>query len=81
MCWMLGVEQIPCNYCVYIDTKQAKMYGATEEEIKEAIAEAALTRYMSAISYGNQRDFEAFKSQWDKILKYVEAHNKSTQTK
>jgi AhpD family alkylhydroperoxidase len=73
--------QIPCNYCVYIHTKQAKMYGATDEEIKEAVAQGAFTRYMSTIENGNQRDFENFKSSWDKMLNYVEAHNKSKQTK
>ena len=69
--------QIPCEYCTYIHTKQAKMFGATEEEIKEAVAEAGFTRFMSTIENGNQRDFESFKSDWDKMLKYIQAHNKS----
>lgn len=69
--------QIPCDYCVYIHTKWAKMYGATDEEIREAISQAAFTRYMSTLGNGNQLDFKAFKSQWDKILKYIAAHNKS----
>lgn len=66
--------QIPCNYCVYIHTKRAKMYGATDEEIREAVSQGAYTRYMSTIANGNQMDFEAFKSQWDKMLKYVQTH-------
>lgn len=74
----LGVAaQIPCELCTYVHTKQAKMYGATDEEIKEAVAEAALTRYMSTIAYGNQQDFKTFKAQWNEILKYIVAHNKS----
>jgi len=69
--------QIPCNYCVYIHTKQAKMLGATDEEIREAISEGALTRYMSTMANGNQLDFDSFKSQWDKMLTYAQAHEKN----
>lgn len=68
--------QIPCKYCIYISTKQAKMLGATDEEIKEAIATAALTLYMSTIENGNQRDFKDFKDSWDKMLEFMKAHSK-----
>ena len=30
--------QVPCTYCVYFHTEVAKAYGATPEEIKEAVA-------------------------------------------
>ncbi len=41
----LGVaSQIPCDYCVYAHTTQAKMHGATDAEIQEAVSNAATTR-------------------------------------
>ena len=49
----LGVEaQIPCEYCVYAHTKAAKAAGATDAQIKEAIATAALVRFNSAMLNG-----------------------------
>jgi AhpD family alkylhydroperoxidase len=42
----LGVAaQIPCAYCVAAHTKMAKAAGATDAQIKEAIAAAALVRF------------------------------------
>lgn len=53
--------QIPCTYCVWADTQSAKQAGATEQEIQEAVAMAALTRHWSTIFNGMQVDFETFK--------------------
>ena len=50
----LGVAaQIPCAYCVYAHTKAAKAAGATDAEIKEAIATAALVRFNSTMLNGS----------------------------
>ncbi|AZO70610.1 MAG: carboxymuconolactone decarboxylase family protein [Mesorhizobium sp.] len=53
--------QIPCNYCIWSDTENAKRAGATDEEIHEAVAMAALTRHWSTIFNGMQVDFAQFK--------------------
>lgn len=53
--------QIPCSYCVWSDTENAKRAGATDEEIQEAVAMAALTRHWSTIFNGMQVDFAQFK--------------------
>jgi AhpD family alkylhydroperoxidase len=45
--------QIPCAYCVYATTKAAKAAGATDAEIKEAIATAALIRFNSTMLNGS----------------------------
>ena len=58
-------SQIPCQYCIYGDTSDARVFGATEEEIKEAIMFGAMTRMWSTIMNGNQVDFEAFKAEID----------------
>ena len=63
--------QIPCEYCVYYHITVAKAYGATEEEIKEAIAHGAQTRQWSMVLQGNQIDLEVFKAEVDAALKYM----------
>ena len=57
--------QIPCDYCVYGHTVGAKHAGATDEQIKEAIAVSGLVRKMSTELNGNQYDLAAFKKQID----------------
>ena len=64
-------SQIPCVYCVYYHTTVAKAYGATDEEIKEAIAHGAQTRQWSMVLQGNQIEFEDFKAEVDAALKYM----------
>jgi AhpD family alkylhydroperoxidase len=55
----LGVaSQIPCAYCVYATTKAAKAAGATDAQIKEAIATAALVRFNSAMLNGSDGGVE-----------------------
>lgn len=55
--------QIPCTYCVYAHVKGAKNAGATDQEIQEAVAMAALTRHWSTVLNGMQIDLEAFKKE------------------
>jgi len=55
--------QIPCNYCIWSDTQDAKRAGATDEEIQEAVTMAALTRHWSTIFNGMQVDFDTFKKE------------------
>ena len=55
--------QIPCNYCIWSDTQDAKRAGATDEEIQEAVAMAALTRHWSTIFNGMQVDLDQFKKE------------------
>ena len=60
----LGVAaQIPCQYCIYAHTLAAKHAGATDAQIKEAVASAALVREWSTMLNGNQADFADFKKQ------------------
>jgi len=60
----LGVAaQIPCQYCIYAHTIAAKHAGATDAQIKEAVASAALVREWSTMLNGNQSDFADFKKQ------------------
>lgn len=62
----LGVAaQIPCTYCVYSHTRNARAQGATEAEIREAVAAAATVRQWSTVLNGMQYDLEAFKAEID----------------
>jgi len=64
----LGVAaQIPCTYCVYAHTNSARAKGATEAEIREAVATAATVRQWSTVLNGMAYDFEAFKVEFDKM--------------
>ena len=55
--------QIPCSYCIWSDTRDARRAGATDEEIQEAVAISALTRHWSTVFNGMQVDFDAFKKE------------------
>ena len=70
-------SQIPCTYCVYFHTEMAKMFGATEAEIQEAVATAAQTRFWSTVMNGAIPDFEATKKEIDKMLDYVKKQMKA----
>lgn len=64
----LGVAaQVPCVYCVYAHTKNARAKGASEAEIREAVATAATVRQWSTVLNGMGYDFEAFKAEVEKM--------------
>ena len=60
--------QIPCEYCVYFHTVAARLNGATQREITEAIAMAATTRHWSTMLNGQQPDEAAFRGELRQIL-------------
>jgi len=63
--------QIPCIYCVFYHRMAAKSFGATDEEIKEAVALGAQTRQWSMVVQGAEIDFEKFKKEMDQMMKYM----------
>lgn len=49
----LGVAaQVPCRYCIYGHEEFAKLNGATERELREAVATAGIARELSALANG-----------------------------
>lgn len=54
--------QIPCDYCVYAHREFAMMHGATEQEVQEAIAMAAIVRHWSTVLNGSQISFKDFQN-------------------
>lgn len=73
----LGVSsQIPCRYCVIADTEFARFNGATEQEINEAIAMAAITRHWSTMLHGMQMSETQFRKDVDRIVKGMQVRGK-----
>jgi AhpD family alkylhydroperoxidase len=63
--------QIPCRYCTYFHTQVAKLGGASDGELKDAIAMAAITRHWSTELNGLQIDLGEFKQELARIVAYV----------
>jgi len=60
--------QIPCQYCIYFHTKAAQANGATEGEIREAVAMAAVVRHWSTVLNGMQVDPAVFRQETDALM-------------
>jgi AhpD family alkylhydroperoxidase len=65
----LGVAaQIPCKYCIEAHTEFAKLNGANDAEVGDAISMAAITRHWSTFLNGIQTDEAKFRSEIAKIV-------------
>jgi AhpD family alkylhydroperoxidase len=73
--------QIPCTYCVYFHTQVAKAYGATEDEIKEAVALAAISRHWSTVLNGMAIDMASFRNDVDTSLRVAAERARATAKK
>lgn len=60
-----------CKYCAYFHTQIAKLYGATDAEIEDAIHFAKATAGWSTYINGLQIDFELFKSEIDQSVEFA----------
>jgi len=68
----LGVSaQVPCRYCIIAHTEFAKLNGANEREIGEAVAMAAITRHWSTYLNGIQTDETRFRAEIAKLVDNV----------
>ncbi|MFI5343005.1 MAG: carboxymuconolactone decarboxylase family protein [Chlamydiales bacterium] len=60
----LGISAITkCKYCIFFHTELAKLYGATKEEIEDAIHFAKSSVGWSTYLSGLQFDFDEFKKE------------------
>jgi AhpD family alkylhydroperoxidase len=60
--------QVPCQYCVTFHTAAATLNGATDAEIREAVAMSALTRELSTSLNGALLDEGQFRKEVDQIV-------------
>jgi AhpD family alkylhydroperoxidase len=63
--------QIPCRYCVVFHTEVARLNGATEAEIREAVGMASLTRHWSTFLNGTLTDEPTFRRETDQAIANV----------
>jgi AhpD family alkylhydroperoxidase len=60
--------QVPCRYCVFAHTEFAKLNGASEAEVAEAVAVGALARQFSAYTNGLAIDEATFQADLRRLL-------------
>lgn len=60
-----------CRYCAFYHTEVAKMFGATDEEIEDAVHFAKANAGWSAYLNGLQFDFEEFKQELLEGIEYA----------
>jgi AhpD family alkylhydroperoxidase len=73
--------QIPCSYCIYFHSEAAKANGATDAEIREAVAMSAITRHWSTVLNGMQVDSAGFRQETDTVLRLASERMKSASDK
>ncbi len=72
--------QVPCKFCVIAHTQFARLGGATDAEIDEAIAMASLTRNLSTMLNGLDVDEKQFRRDIDRLVEGAKAASKNRAT-
>jgi AhpD family alkylhydroperoxidase len=68
----LGLSAVSkCRYCTLFHTEMAKLFGATDKEIEEAVHYAKSSAGWSAYLNGMQVDYEQFKDELRRSGEYV----------
>jgi len=71
---MLAVHaETKCRYCTLFHTEVARMFGATEEEIQEAVHLAKHTVGWSVYLNGMRTDYDQFAEELDRIGEHMAA--------
>lgn len=65
-------SETKCHYCTLFHTELAKIFGATDEEIQEAVHYAKHSLGWSAYLNGIQADFNQFSQELGVIGKYLQ---------
>jgi AhpD family alkylhydroperoxidase len=65
-----------CRYCAFFHTEAAKLNGATQAEIEDAVHFAKSSAGWSAYLNGLQFEFEEFKEEVLEIANYVRSMNR-----
>lgn len=62
---------IPCSLCVHLHTGLARLHGAQQNQIDEALAMAGFIGRWSTVLSGNQVDIQSFKNDVNKMHEYL----------
>jgi AhpD family alkylhydroperoxidase len=63
-----------CKYCTLFHTEAARLFGATDEEIREAAAMSAHTMAASTFVNTMQIDYDDFRRETLEAIAYVRSH-------
>jgi AhpD family alkylhydroperoxidase len=69
-------SQVPSRACILSETEFAKLAGASDREINEAVGMAALTRNLSTLLNGLQIDETSFRADINRVVNGVKAAQK-----
>lgn len=64
-----------CRYCALFHTEAARLYGASNDEIREASMMGAVAMMGSTFINAQQIDYEQFKKETAGIINYVKSHS------
>jgi len=70
-----------CEYCTYFHTQFARLNGATDAEIEDAVHFAKSNMGWSTYLHGMQYDLDQFKKDVDRIVAHAKASQKTASTK
>jgi AhpD family alkylhydroperoxidase len=73
-------SQVPSRACILSETEFAKLAGANEREIAEAVGMAALTRNLSTVLNGLQVDEPTFRADINHVVSNVKVAQKKAAT-
>ena len=62
-----------CRYCALFHTEAAKLFGATDDEVEEAMHYTKLVIGWSTYINGMQVDYDEFKTQVGRVVEHVKA--------
>ncbi len=63
-----------CRYCTLFHTEAARLHGATDEEIQEAVHFAKMSLGWSAYLNGIQQDYDMFAEELERIVDHIKEH-------
>ncbi|HXH19889.1 MAG TPA: carboxymuconolactone decarboxylase family protein [Chitinophagales bacterium] len=66
-------SETKCRYCVLFHTEAAKLFGATDEEIEEAVHYAKMSLGWSAYINGIRIDYDEFERELKQVGEYLTA--------
>jgi AhpD family alkylhydroperoxidase len=73
---LMGVamhSETKCRYCILFHTEAAKLFGATDEEIEEAVHYAKMSLGWSAYINGIQTDYDQFAKELSQVGEHLAA--------
>ncbi len=65
-------SETKCRYCTLFHTEAARLFGATDEEIQEAVHYAKMSLGWSAYLNGMQTDYDQFAEELQRVKEHLE---------